>query len=142
MTGQTRAQQLGIESGDTVWVIGHSDEENALLDPIDVDIDVVTDERDDRIDLDEGDDRRDDTAESFEPTAAIVVVDDAVSLADDLDEALPRGSGVDLVWIAVPLRSRGVDPAEVESAVDDYGWSVVDRVDLDDLWTAIRVELA
>lgn len=146
MSDSDRAQQLGLSPGDTVWILGHSDEENALLDPVSSGVEIIdhrvreTDDEDaDEYDFIYENDGEDDDRE---PSAALVVVDDAVSLADDLDEALPRVNGIDLVWIAIPRRIRGVDPESVAPIVADYGWTVGRRVDLDDAWTAMQVELA
>lgn len=120
----TRAELLGVSEGALVWVIGHSDEENALLDPISNDVQVLTE-------------RDEDNPEHV--SAAIVVVDDAETLADDLDDALPQLGSVPVVWVALPNVSRDLTVASVTSALDNYGWSAAEPVRLGHGWSAVRV---
>lgn len=127
----TRAEQLGISEG-PLWIIGHSDEENSLLDPIADNIDFIIDGEDDE-DGEDGDSAPDDVE------AAIVVVDDPETLEDDLDDALPRVGAVPIVWVALPRNDRDLTVASVTEAIDEYGWSASDRVDLGSAWTALRV---
>jgi len=116
-----------------LWIIGHSDEENALLDPITNDVEVITERG--RSDLDDDDD-----AEIHQPvSAAIVVVDDVETLADDLDDALPQLGSVPVVWVALPSLSRGLTTSSVAAVLDDYGWSASAPVELGQGWTAVRV---
>jgi len=127
----TRAEHLGITRG-PLWIIGHSDEENALVDPISDNIEVVIDEQD-------GDEDDQDVQEDEEVEAAIVVVDDPDTLAAELDDALPRVGAVPIVWVALPRSTADLTVDTVTAAIDDYGWSVSDRVELGSAWIALRV---
>jgi len=117
----TPAEQLGITSG-LVWVIGRSDEENAVLDPLPDDVETVTDP--------------DDSAPEQQMSAVVLVIDDLDSLADDLDDALPRIGSVPSVWV---VASRDLDLDAVTKAVSDYGWSTATPTTLDNGWAAIRI---
>lgn len=125
----THAELLGIHTG-LVWIIGHTDEENALLDPLPDDVETITERAQD---WEHGDGEHEDV------TAAVVVLDDVDTIATDLDDALPQVGSVPLVWVAAP---RDVDIESVVSAVTDYGWNPSRRESLDTGWTAIRVDPA
>lgn len=122
----TRAEKLHITDG-PVWIIGSSDEEHALLDPLPGGVETI-------VERDEDDPE--------EVAAAIIVVDDAVTAPETLDESLPRVSSIPLVWIALPREARGVQADEIEQLVDEYGWRPIERVELDDAWWAVRIDQA
>lgn len=118
-----------------VWVIGHSDEENALLDPISNDVEVIT--KRSGFGHDEDDDREE--ARHQQVSAAIVVLDDVDTLADDLDDALPQLASVPVVWVALPSMARALTVTSVTTALDNYGWNASAPVELGQGWTAVRV---
>jgi hypothetical protein len=135
----TRAEQLHITEG-PVWVLGTSDEERALLDPLPDGVEVVVDRdvtpddplADDADDLDAG-------HEGHAMAAAVIVVEDLQSTPELLDDTLPRVGSVPLVWIVLPTRLATVEVPHVEQMAQEYGWSPAERVDLDDGWAAIRL---
>jgi len=117
----TPAEQLGITSG-LVWVIGRSDEENAVLDPLPDGVDTVTDP--------------DDSTPEQQMSAVVLVIDDLDVLAEDLDDALPRIGSVPSVWI---VASHELDLDAVAGAVSDYGWSAAPPIHIDSGWAAVRI---
>ncbi|MEH3033000.1 MAG: hypothetical protein PGN07_02920 [Aeromicrobium erythreum] len=121
----SHAERLGIGTDQLVWIVGDTVEESALLDPLPPGTDVVRDP-------DEVDDSRVD--------AALVVIDDPASAAEQLDDTLPRLGSVRLVWIL--LSQDHGDPASIARAVDDYGWTAGEAVELDEDWLALPVEQA
>ena len=121
----THAETLHITDG-VVWIVGTSDEELSLLEDLMPEGVEVLHERDED--------------EPEEVTAALVVVDDAVTAPDVLDESLPRVGSISLVWLVVPREARGLQAEEIEALAADYGWNAVERADLDDSWLAVRVE--
>ena len=120
----SRADTLHITDG-VVWVIGHSDEELALLDPLPAGVEVL---------------HHRDEDEPEEVTAALVVVDDVITAPGVLDESLPRVGSIPLVWLVVPREARGLQAGEIESLAADYGWNPIERAELDDSWLAVRIE--
>lgn len=118
----TRAEALGVTEG-LLWVIGNSEEEDALLDPLPEGVETVSERPD---------------YESVK--AAVVVLDDDETIAADLDDALQQVGSIRLVWAAFRPTARELTLELVTNSLDDYGWSVLGQVDLGAGWTALRVE--
>lgn len=114
----TTADLLGITEGSRVWVVGESDTERSLLEP-----------------LPEG-------AETFEEyvhslDATLIVTDDVTSFTEQVDEVFPQLGSVPLVWVVFP--PLDVSAEEVAEVVHDYGWGATAPVVVDDAWTAMRL---
>lgn len=120
--GVSRANALGVTEG-LLWVIGNSDEENALLDPLPDGVEAVSEKPDHDL-----------------VKAAVVVLDDDETIAADLDDALPQVGSIRLVWTAFRATPRELTLESVSQSLADYGWSVLEQVDLGAGWTALRVE--
>lgn len=130
----SRAALLHITQG-PVWLLGTTDEERALLDPLPAGVDIVVD-RD--VVIDEDDDV---SHVGSEPMAAAVIVVDAMgSTPELLDDTLPRVGSVPLVWIVLPAEITSADADQIEQMAREYGWSAVERVDLGDAWSAVRLK--
>jgi hypothetical protein len=117
-------ERLRITEGSVVWIIGSTVEETSLLDPLPEGAEIVEERDDDDPDLID---------------AAVVFTDDRLQLAEDFDESLPRLGSIPLVWVVWPT-DADVDQAAVQEMLGDYGWSAVETVDLDDPWSALRIE--
>lgn len=130
----TRADQLHITEG-PVWILGTSDEELALLDPLPEGVEIVVD-RD--LVIDEDDDVSHVGSEPM--AAAIVVVDSMDTTPELLDDTLPRVGSVPLVWIVLPAGLNSADIDRIEQMAREYGWSAVERVDLGEAWSALRLK--
>ncbi|MGA8851153.1 MAG: hypothetical protein WB508_05480 [Aeromicrobium sp.] len=129
-----RADLLHITRG-PVWLLGTTDEERALLDPLPAGVEIVVD-RD--VLLDEDDDV---SHVGSEPMAAAVIVVDAMSATPELlDDTLPRVGSVPLVWIVLPAEITSADADQIEQLAREYGWSAAERVDLGDAWSAVRLK--
>jgi len=118
---RSRAEILGISDG-LLWVIGNSDEENALLDPLPEGVTAVSDKPDDEA-----------------VSAAIVVLDDDETLAGDLDDALPQLGSIPSVWATFRTDRRELSLEMITNALADYGWSVEAQLDIGAGWSALRL---
>lgn len=128
-----RAEKLHITTG-PVWVLGTSDEERALLDPLPDGVEVVVDrdlvlEDDDASHMD-----------SEPMAAAIIVVDSIDTTAELLDDTLPRVGSVPLVWVVIPAEVNSDEVVRIEAMSGEFGWTPRERVDLDDGWSAVRLQ--
>ncbi len=129
----TRAELLHITRG-PVWILGTSDEERALLDPLPEGVEVVVDR-----DLVLEDD--DASHLGSEPmAAAVIVVDSMDTTAELLDDTLPRVGSVPLVWVIIPAEVNSTEVARIEAMSSEFGWKPEERVDLDDGWSALRLK--
>jgi len=124
MTTQTTAEMLRISDGSVVWIIGSTVEQTSLLDPLPEGAEVV-------------EDRDEDDPDAVD--AAIIVADDRLQLAEDVDEALPRLGSIPLVWLSWPS-GTDVDADHVHELLADYGWAAVESIELDETWSALRIE--
>ncbi len=130
----SRAELLHITQG-PVWLLGTTDEERALLDPLPAGVEIVVD-RDVMVDEDD-----DVSHVGSEPMAAAVIVVDAMSTTPELlDDTLPRVGSVPLVWIVLPAEITSADADQIEQMAREYGWSAAERVDLGDAWSAVRLK--
>ncbi len=125
-----RAELLHITEG-LVWILGTSDEERALLDPLPEGVDIVVDRE---VVIDEDEDVSDIGSEPM--AAAIIVIETMADTPELLDDTLPRVGSVPLVWIVLPA---DLDSAEVEQMAQEYGWSAAERTDLGDGWSGVRL---
>lgn len=125
-----RAELLHITEG-LVWILGTSDEERALLDPLPEGVEIVVD-RD--VVIDEDDDVSYIGSEPM--AAAIIVIETMADTPELLDDTLPRVGSVPLVWIVLPA---DLDSTEVEQMAQEYGWSAAERTDLGDGWSGVRL---
>lgn len=132
----TRAEKLHIVEG-PVWILGTSDEERALLDPLPEGVEVVVD-RDAPVDDDEQADQP--GLESHTMAAAVIVVETMDTTPALLDDTLPRVGSVPLVWIVLPAEVNSVEVNQIEAMAREYGWSASERADLDDGWSAVRLD--
>ena len=71
--------------------------------------------------------------------AALLLTDDALVLAEQLDEFLPRLGSTPSVWVCFP--PDDVPVPEVARVVDEYGWWAGEPVRLDETWSAVRLQL-
>lgn len=128
-----RAEKLHITAG-PVWILGTSDEERALLDPLPDGVEVVVDR--DLVLEDE-----DASIVDSEPmAAAVIVVDSMDTTAELLDDTLPRVGSVPLVWVVIPAEVNSDEVARIEAMTGEFGWTPGERVDLDDGWSALRLQ--
>lgn len=130
----SRAELLHITQG-PVWILGTTDEERALLDPLPDDVEIVVD----RDVVSDGDE--DASHIGSEPMAAAIIVVDAMDTTPELlDDTLPRLGSVPLVWIVLPAELNSAEVDQIEQMAREYGWSAVERVDLGDAWSAVRLK--
>jgi len=129
----SRAEKLHITEG-PVWILGTSDEERALLDPLPEGVEIVLDR-----DVSVGEDEDASQFRSEPVSAAVIVVDSMDTTAELLDDTLPRVGSVPLVWIVVPAEVNSAEVAQIEQMAREYGWAATERVDLDDGWSAVRL---
>lgn len=112
------ADALQIVEGFTVWVVGGSVEETALLDPLPEGATTV-DQPHDYLD------------------AAVLLVDSRDTLADQLDEVLPHVGSTPFVWVCFP--PDDIDRETVGMLVGEFGWMVGEPIVLDETWSALRL---
>ena len=130
MTETSNAEKLHISDGFVVWIIGQSVEETALLDPMPEGAETI-------------EDRDDDSGEYESIDAALLFVEDRAELVEQLDEVLPQLGSIPVVWIGYPIGERAdVDAEVVQGLIADYGWHTVEGTDLDETWSAVRLQQA
>jgi hypothetical protein len=132
----SRAAKLHITQG-PVWILGTSDEERALLDPLPEGVEIVLDR-----DMSVGEDEDASNFQSQPVSAAVIVVDSMETTPELLDDTLPRVGSVSLVWVVVPAEVNSSDVTHIEAMASEYGWSAIERVELDDGWSAVRLDQA
>ena len=127
-TDTTNADRLRISEGFVVWVIGQSVEETSLLDPLPEGAETI-------------EVRDEDEREHVD--AAILITDDRTALVDDLDEVMPQLGSIPIVWVTYPLEGRpDLNEDTLQDLLDDYGWSAVESIALDETWAAMRIQQA
>lgn len=130
MTETSNAEKLHISDGFVVWIIGRSIEETTLLDPMPEGAETI-------------EERHEDSDEFDSVDAALLFVENRTSLVDQLDEVLPRLGSIPIVWITYPTGGSSDLAAEgIQELIADYGWHTVEGVDLDETWSALRLQQA
>jgi len=123
MSETTNAEQLHITDGFVVWVIGASDEEVSLLDPLPEGARTI-------------EVRDEDDPENVD--AAVLVTDNRPALVDDFDEVLPQLGSIPIVWVTYPTGGE-LDEDVLQDLLADYGWTAVESIPLDETWAAMRI---
>ncbi len=127
MTEMSNAEKLHITDGFVVWIIGQSIEETTLLDPMPEGAETI-------------EDRQDDEEQPDSIDAALLFVQDRTDLVDHLDDVLPRLGSIPIVWVTYPVRGRNdIDADGIQELVAEYGWQTVERANLDETWSAVRL---
>lgn len=129
-TETTNAEKLHISDGFVVWIVGQSIEETTLLDPMPEGAETI-------------EERYDDSDEYESIDAALLFVENRAELVEHLDEVLPQVGSTPIVWITYPVSGRAdVDAEGIQDLIADYGWRSVEGVDLDETWSAVRLQQA
>lgn len=145
MTLPTVAERLGIAPGSLVWLVGDTIEETSLLDPLPEGVLTYEDEPDGEHERPSWQDGT--WGEMFgeppEPRrphgidTAVVVVTHAQELHRVLDDSLTRMGSVERIWIVVTPNTLP-EPIVVNGTAD-YGWDVVETLEINETWTARRI---
>lgn len=124
MSDTTNAHKLHILANHVVWVIATNDEQGSLLDPLPEGAEMVADAVDGM-------------------DAAVVFVEDREALVSYLDEVLPQLGSTPVIWIAYPQGNRSdITRDSIGEVVGEYGWKLIDKVSLDEIWSAVRLTQA
>ena len=119
MIDRTVAQKLQIKSGDSIAIVGATDDEIALLHPF-----------------------PDGTSLADTPNAAIAIVyvRNREQLLAQLARILPSSGGVRALWVCYPKGGRAdLNRDTIMRETGAFGWRPISNVSIDEVWSAVRV---